>query len=97
MNKREKTLKRKQKKEKQLKTDYKRRHNLSKYRQSKDVEFRNDVLSNVTDEEGSVVLDKDGNPKTEVVCGKIIRRKKKVGQPVKYPKSRKFKKPKKLN
>lgn len=97
MNKREKTLKRKQKKEKQLKDDYKRRHNLAKYRQSEEVEFRQEIRAHVTDEERNIMLKKDGNPMTEVISEKIIKRKKKIGQEIKYPKSRKFKKSKKLN
>lgn len=97
MNKREKTLKRRQKKAKQLKNDYKRRHNLSKYRQSEEVEFKKEIKAHMISEEGERLLDKNGNPETEVICEKIIKRKKKTGQPIEYLKSKKFKKSKKLN
>ena len=97
MNKREKTLKKRQKKAKQLKDDYKRRNNLAKNRQSEEVEFRKEIKAHIADKEGNTMLEKNGNPMTEVTSEKIIKRKKKIGQEIKYPKSRKFKKSKKLN
>lgn len=94
MNKREKTLKRRQKKEKQLKNDYKRRHNLAKYRRSEEVEFKKEVRTHIMNEKGERLLGKNGNPETEVICEKITKRKKKIGQPIEYLKSKKFKKKK---
>ena len=52
-------------------------------------------MRNMKDEEGNILLDEDGNPKTEIVSEVPVKRKKKIGQPIEYPKNRKFKKSKK--
>ena len=67
---------------------------FTKYKQSEEYNVEKEIRKNIIDEDGDFVLDEKGNIKTEVINKVIVKRKKKIGQPIEYPKNRKFKKSK---